>query len=117
MEDKKERTNARKKAESKYDKKREELPRFGGRCSDAQKEQLKRLSSAEGITEKELVFKSLDYYESKNKELKMSNSQVEMELSISLKAPCCNETLRTNHFNRVTCENTYFHKLLYFLGW
>ncbi len=38
-------------------------PRFGGRCSVEEKQLLARLSEAEGISEKDLIFKALKYFE------------------------------------------------------
>ena len=57
------RSEAQLKAESKQDIKRKALPRFGGRCTCDEKALLKRLTDAERMTEKELIFKALNFYE------------------------------------------------------
>ena len=50
-------------ADGRYEPKRAGAPRFGGRCSEDEKELLTRLASEEGLSEKELIFKALRYFE------------------------------------------------------
>ncbi len=50
-------------ADVRYEAKRADAPRFGGRCSAKEKQLLTRLSEAEGISEKELIFKALEIFE------------------------------------------------------
>jgi hypothetical protein len=50
-------------ADERYEAKRAAAPRFGGRCSVEEKQLLARLSEAEGISEKDLIFKALKYFE------------------------------------------------------
>ncbi|MBO2558920.1 hypothetical protein [Shewanella algae] len=50
-------------ADGRYEPKRAGAPRFGGRCSEDEKELLTRLASEEGLSEKELIFKTLRYFE------------------------------------------------------
>lgn len=50
-------------ADDKYEVKRAELPRYGGRCSQDEKALLVRLASEQGISEKELVFKALRFFD------------------------------------------------------
>ncbi|MFV7762856.1 hypothetical protein ACNPKZ_20185 [Shewanella algae] len=62
MTDKK-RTQAQAAADSRYEAKRAAAPRFGGRCTESEKSLLTRLSGEEGLSEKELIFKALKYFE------------------------------------------------------
>jgi len=62
MSDKK-RTPSQAAADGRYELKRAGAPRFGGRCSEDEKELLTRLASEEGLSEKELIFKTLRYFE------------------------------------------------------
>ncbi len=50
-------------ADERYEAKRAAVPRFGGRCSIEEKQLLTRLSEAEGISEKELIFRALKIFE------------------------------------------------------
>ncbi|WP_335903303.1 hypothetical protein [Shewanella algae] len=50
-------------ADGRYEPKRAGAPRFGGRCSEDEKELLTRLASEESLSEKELIFKALRYFE------------------------------------------------------
>lgn len=50
-------------ADGRYEPKRAGAPRFGGRCSEDEKELLTRLASEEGLSEKDLIFKALRYFE------------------------------------------------------
>lgn len=61
MADKRSRSQAA--ADERYEAKRAAAPRFGGRCSAEEKQLLIRLSEAEGISEKELIFKALKIFE------------------------------------------------------
>lgn len=64
MTQKPKRTDAQKAADSTYESKRSTIPRFGGRCTTEQKEQLQRLMKKSGCeSEKELIFKALDFFE------------------------------------------------------
>lgn len=57
------RSSAQLKAERKHDKKRITLPRFGGRCSFEEKEQLARLKDRYKLSEKEIIFKAVSFFE------------------------------------------------------
>ncbi|WP_290573531.1 hypothetical protein [Idiomarina sp.] len=59
----KKRSNAQKAADRAYESKRADNPRFGGRCSPEQKEQLTRLKKLHGCDEKTLIFRALDFFE------------------------------------------------------
>jgi hypothetical protein len=61
MDDKRSKSQAA--ADERYEAKRAAAPRFGGRCTDEEKQLLIRLSKAEGVSEKELIFKALKIFE------------------------------------------------------
>jgi hypothetical protein len=50
-------------ADERYEAKRAAAPRFGGRCSVEEKQLLTRLSKDNGVSEKELIFKALRFFE------------------------------------------------------
>ncbi|WP_279454099.1 hypothetical protein [Aeromonas veronii] len=50
-------------ADERYEGKRAELPRFGGRCSKEEKELLARIAAGLGIAEKEAVFHALRFFD------------------------------------------------------
>ncbi|MCZ4337657.1 hypothetical protein [Shewanella colwelliana] len=62
MSDKK-RTPAQAAADGRYEPKRANDPRFGGRCKNDEKELLTRLASEEGLSEKELIFKAVRFFD------------------------------------------------------
>lgn len=64
MTQKTKRSDSQKVADSNYEAKRATAPRFGGRCTTEEKEQLQRLMKSEGCSsEKELIFKALNFFE------------------------------------------------------
>ena len=50
-------------ADGHYEAKRASAPRFGGCCTESEKSLLTRLSGEEGLSEKDLIFKVLKYFE------------------------------------------------------
>lgn len=50
-------------ADERYEAKRAAAPRFGGRCTVEEKQLLVRLSEAEGVSEKDLIFKALKLFD------------------------------------------------------
>lgn len=59
------RSEAQKRADHKYEVKRLETQfRFGGKCSEEEKNRIKRLMLRHGLTEKALIFKAIEVLES-----------------------------------------------------
>lgn len=54
---------AQRAADERYEGKRAELPRFGGRCSQDEKELLARIAYGLGLSEKEAVFHALRFFD------------------------------------------------------
>lgn len=54
-------------ADVRYEVKRAEQPRYGGRCSQDEKDLLSRLACEQAISEKELVFKALRFFDENHK--------------------------------------------------
>lgn len=50
-------------ADARYEAKRAKAPRFGGRCTEEEKDLLSCLSARENLSEKELIFKALKFFE------------------------------------------------------
>lgn len=63
MNEKKKRSNAQQAADNRYETKRAEKPRFGGRCTEEEKALLNRLSGELELSEKELIFKALKFFD------------------------------------------------------
>lgn len=63
MDEKKKRSNAQQAADNRYETKRAEKPRFGGRCTEEEKSLLNRLSAELGLSEKEVIFKALKLFD------------------------------------------------------
>lgn len=59
------RSEAQKRADNKYEAKRLETQfRFGGKCSEEEKNKIKQLMLRYGLTEKALIFKAIETLES-----------------------------------------------------
>lgn len=59
---KKKRSDAQTAADDRYESKRASQPRFGGRCSEEEKQLLSDLCKEDGLSEKELIFTALRFY-------------------------------------------------------
>lgn len=57
------RRESQRRAEARYDAKRRHLPHFGGKCSPEQKKLLSRLSIENEVSEKEMIFTALRFYD------------------------------------------------------
>lgn len=70
---KKERSTAQAAADERYESKRaNQQKRFGGRCSEEEKQLLSDLCEEGGLTEKELIFTALRFYKKNSKETKIT---------------------------------------------
>ena len=64
----KKRSTAQAAADNRYESKRASQPRFGGRCSEEEKQLLSDLCKEDGLTEKELIFAAVRFYKKNSKE-------------------------------------------------
>ena len=66
---KKKRSDAQTAADDRYETKRaSQQKRFGGRCSEEEKQLLSDLCKEKGLNEKELIFEAIRFYKKNSKE-------------------------------------------------
>ncbi len=66
---KKKRSDAQTAADDRYETKRaSQQKRFGGRCSEEEKQLLSDLCKEKGLNEKELIFEAVHFYKKNSKE-------------------------------------------------
>lgn len=61
------RSQAQLAADERYEDKRAKLPRFGGRCSTYEKHMLSSLAESSGLSEKDVIFNALRFFDENHK--------------------------------------------------
>ena len=61
------RSQAQLAADERYESQRAKLPRFGGRCSIDEKHMLSSLAESSGLSEKDVIFKALRFFDENHK--------------------------------------------------